>query len=154
MSSQRMSATATVQPGTVAPPTFMLTAPTSVAQAVVNETVDDEATRAELLAAMASTESVRDLLDASLAAKDQQLSSLQSVLQARCRRACFANAGVANRHNRCQTWQCSPPCRRPPDVGAGAACCRDIVLQSTMRQHIRFRNTTQLTVSCLKRRSL
>ena len=50
-------------------------------QAVVNETVDDEATRAELLAAMASTESVRDLLGASLAAKDQQLSSLQSVLQ-------------------------------------------------------------------------
>ena len=51
------------------------------AQAVVNETVDDEATRAELLAAMASTESVRDLLGASLAAKDQQLSSLQGVLQ-------------------------------------------------------------------------
>ena len=45
--------------------------------------MDDEATRAELLAAMASTESVRDLLGASLAAKDQQLTSLQSVLQAR-----------------------------------------------------------------------
>jgi len=43
--------------------------------------VDDEATRAELLAAMASTESVADLLGTSLAAKDQQLSSLQGVLQ-------------------------------------------------------------------------
>ena len=55
--------------------------PNPHAQAVVNETVDDEATRAELLAAMASTESVADLLGASLAAKDQQLSSLQGVLQ-------------------------------------------------------------------------
>ncbi len=55
--------------------------PNPHAQAVVNETVDDEATRAELLAAMASTESVADLLGSSLAAKDQQLSSLQGVLQ-------------------------------------------------------------------------
>ena len=49
----------------------------------MNETADDAATRAELLRLMAGAESVNDLLGASLAAKDQQLSSLQSILQAR-----------------------------------------------------------------------
>jgi hypothetical protein len=63
--------------------------------------VDDEATRAELLAAMASTESVRDLLGASLAAKDQELTSLQSVLQAR-----LSQPGLQHSKMLC----CSPQC--------------------------------------------
>lgn len=49
----------------------------------MNEQVDDAATRAELLAQMASAESVADVLGASLAAKERQLSGLQSVLQVR-----------------------------------------------------------------------
>ena len=52
-------------------------------QAVVNEQVDDAATRAELLAQMASAESVADVLGASLIAKNHQLSGLQSVLHVR-----------------------------------------------------------------------